>query len=82
MGRETIYEKGRRLFDEDRVEYITTIGGAGAAAIGTRKKVYLVAGDSGMYKVDADDYGMRCNCPTRGRCSHEVAVFAFRTDGR
>jgi hypothetical protein len=57
--RESVEEKGRRLFAEGRVY-----------ECGRGLGVYVVSGDSGAHEV----WGGRCNCLSRVRCSHEVAA--------
>jgi predicted nucleic acid-binding Zn finger protein len=58
--RESVEEKGRRLFSEGRV----------SSRDGGYRGVWVVRGENGSYRVRDG----RCECPARSRCSHEVAA--------
>ena len=79
MSKETVFEKGRRLLDEGRVEFVWTESKSKPPAPWSATDIYKVFGDSDVYRVESNEYGIFCDCPARRRCSHEIAVFALTT---
>jgi hypothetical protein len=66
-----VAEKALRLFDEHRVILRTPWAAD-------------VVGDAGVYRVIATTSGLRCDCPSKVRCSHTYAAsiaFAEREQG-
>lgn len=67
-ARETVEEKGRRLYYESRPRFC-----------GGTRGLYEVRGESEVYQAHAKE--KTCTCPARGRCSHVVAAeIAYRND--
>jgi uncharacterized Zn finger protein len=70
MSRESAALKARRLLVEGRVRVLSANeddGYVSAEVRGDSARVYAVS-------YEAGDGGWRCDCPTRGACSHVRAV--------
>lgn len=63
--------KARRILADGRVSYRGTTGDI---------RRFVVAGDSGEWKVRWGPKGMACTCPARIRCSHELATILWWSD--
>lgn len=64
----SVEAKAHRLVTEHRVHF------HGVSVDGEPVLRWQVEGDSGTYQVVADTYGINCDCPSRTRCSHQIAV--------
>lgn len=69
--REPAITKAARLLSGDRVK------------VDKDAKVYIVEGDSDVYRVIASPDGILCPCPARNPlCSHMIAVAMIRQRGQ
>lgn len=66
----TVERKAQRLVDGNKVHLQRSI----ITDDGDEIRRFTVDGDHDTYEVRWDPYGMKCTCPARVRCSHELAA--------
>lgn len=66
----SIRVKAERLLEHGRVHLMRSK----TTHSGNELRWFTVEGDHDLYQVWWSDIGMRCSCPARVRCSHELAV--------
>jgi len=68
-----VYSKARWLASTGRVKGL----GDDTKPNGEPFSAFEVVGEHDTYRVEKDMFGIRCDCPARRRCSHEIAVWAW-----
>lgn len=75
MTTETRWDKARRLIDSGQIALMEI-----RDDVTPTTYVYEVVGDSGVYRVEADKWGVDCPCPSYKRCSHAIGVRMFEVE--